>query len=60
MVQNVKPNMKFWGVVIEVNPKDLVISLPGGLKGFVHAEEISDIPVETEKVLFPTIHQYES
>lgn len=42
--------MKFWGVVIEVNPKDLVISLPGGLKGFVHVDEISDILVETEKV----------
>jgi rRNA biogenesis protein RRP5 len=48
--------MKFWGAVIELNTKDLVISLPGGLKGFVHAEEISDIPVETEKVLFCSIH----
>ncbi|KAJ4801242.1 hypothetical protein LUZ62_052488 [Rhynchospora pubera] len=48
-LKNVKPSMKFWGVVVEVNPKDLVISLPGGLKGFVHAEEISDVPIETEK-----------
>ncbi|XP_078180965.1 RIBOSOMAL RNA PROCESSING 5 isoform X4 [Carex rostrata] len=48
-LKNVKPGMRFWGVVVEVNPKDLVISLPGGLKGFVHADEISDILVETEK-----------
>ncbi|KAK1282151.1 hypothetical protein QJS10_CPB22g01233 [Acorus calamus] len=35
--------MKLLGVVAEVNPKDLVISLPGGLRGFVRAEEASDI-----------------
>lgn len=34
--------MKLWGVIIEVNQKDLVISLPGGLRGFVRIEDVSD------------------
>ncbi|CAA7399281.1 unnamed protein product [Spirodela intermedia] len=42
-LKNVSPNMKLWGVVSEVNTKDLVISLPGGLRGFVRAEEVLDI-----------------
>ncbi|XP_072958510.1 rRNA biogenesis protein RRP5 isoform X2 [Typha angustifolia] len=45
-LKNISPNMKLWGVIIEVNPKDLVISLPGGLRGFVRAEEVSDIDKE--------------
>lgn len=34
--------MKLWGVVVEVNQKDLVVGLPGGLRGFVRAEDASD------------------
>ncbi|KAJ6839615.1 rRNA biogenesis protein RRP5 [Iris pallida] len=42
-LKNISPKMKLWGVIVEVNPKDLVVSLPGGLRGFVRAEEVSDI-----------------
>ena len=35
--------MKLWGVITEVNSKDLVVSLPGGLRGFVRSEEAADI-----------------
>ena len=35
--------MKLWGVVIEVNQKDIIVSLPGGMRGFVLTEEVSDI-----------------
>lgn len=35
--------MKLWGVITEVNSKDLVVSLPGGLRGFVRSEEVADI-----------------
>lgn len=35
--------MKIWGVIAEINLKDMVISLPGGLRGFVSAEEASDV-----------------
>ncbi|BBM98348.1 rRNA biogenesis protein RRP5 [Marchantia polymorpha subsp. ruderalis] len=35
--------MKIWGAVAEVNNRDLVICLPGGLRGFVQAEEASDV-----------------
>lgn len=34
--------MKLWGVVAEVNEKDLVVSLPGGLRGLVRASEAFD------------------
>lgn len=34
--------MKLWGVVAEVNEKDLGISLPGGLRGLVRASEAFD------------------
>ncbi|KAG0474022.1 hypothetical protein HPP92_015879, partial [Vanilla planifolia] len=43
MKKNISPGMKLWGVIIELNPKDVVISLPGGLRGFVHAEDASDM-----------------
>jgi rRNA biogenesis protein RRP5 len=33
--QNISPGMKLWGVIVEVNEKDLVIGLPGGLRGLV-------------------------
>ncbi|URE17983.1 Suppressor of forked protein (Suf) [Musa troglodytarum] len=44
-LKNISARMKLWGVIVEVNRKDLVISLPGGLRGFVHAEEVIDIPL---------------
>lgn len=34
--------MKVWGAVAEVNEKDLVVSLPGGLRGLVHASDAVD------------------
>ncbi|EMS48920.1 rRNA biogenesis protein rrp5 [Triticum urartu] len=40
---NISPSMKLWGVVIEVNQKDIIVSLPGGMRGFVRTEEVSDI-----------------
>lgn len=40
--------MKFWGVVAEVNKKDLVISLPGGLRGLVSAADAFDPILEKE------------
>ncbi|KAL5976745.1 rRNA biogenesis protein rrp5 [Asimina triloba] len=45
-LKNISPGMKLLGVVIEINPKDLVISLPGGLRGFVRAEEALDLVSE--------------
>ena len=35
--------MKIWGAVAEINKKDMVISLPGGLRGFVLAEDASEV-----------------
>ncbi|KAJ8448106.1 hypothetical protein Cgig2_031830 [Carnegiea gigantea] len=41
-LQNVYPGMKLWGVIAEVNEKDLAVSRPGGLCGLVWAgEELS-------------------
>ncbi|KAI0529621.1 hypothetical protein KFK09_002175 [Dendrobium nobile] len=56
--KNISPGMKLWGVITEVNLKDLVISLPGGLRGFVHAEDASDVLAENgDKVSFSkTLH----
>lgn len=34
--------MRLLGVVTEVNQKDIVISLPGGLRGLVRASEALD------------------
>ncbi|OMO51868.1 hypothetical protein CCACVL1_29542 [Corchorus capsularis] len=41
-LKNISPGMKLWGVVAEVNEKDLVISLPGGLRGLVRAADALD------------------
>lgn len=35
--------MKVWGIVLEVTPKALTISLPHGLRGRVAAAEASDV-----------------
>lgn len=45
-LQNISPGMKLWGVIAEVNEKDLVISLPGGLRGLVRATDALDNEVE--------------
>lgn len=47
--------MKLWGVIAEVNEKDIVVSLPGGLRGLVRACDAFD-PVSSDEVkgvLFP-------
>ncbi|KAL2653093.1 hypothetical protein R1flu_021221 [Riccia fluitans] len=41
--------MRIWGAVAEVNNRDLVVNLPGGLRGFVHAEEASDMVADILK-----------
>jgi hypothetical protein len=41
--QSLCVGMKMWGAVAEINNKDLVVSLPGGLHGFVRAEEASEV-----------------
>ena len=46
--QNITPGMKLWGVVAEVNNKDLVVSLPGGLRGIVNASDALD-PIFDDK-----------
>nr|GEX60019.1 rRNA biogenesis protein RRP5 [Tanacetum cinerariifolium] len=40
--------MKLWGVVSEINEKDLVVSLPGGLRGLVRASEAIDPMLHNE------------
>ncbi|CAD6220662.1 unnamed protein product [Miscanthus lutarioriparius] len=48
-VKNISPNMKLWGVVIEVNQKDIVLSLPGGIRGFVRSEDVCDIALQENR-----------
>lgn len=45
-MKNVSAGMKLWGVIVEVNEKDIVISLPGGLRGLVRADEAVDAVVD--------------
>jgi rRNA biogenesis protein RRP5 len=47
--QNISPNMKLWGVVIEVNQKDIVVSLPGGMRGFVRSEDVCDTALQAPR-----------
>ncbi|XWS56135.1 hypothetical protein CRYUN_Cryun09bG0060500 [Craigia yunnanensis] len=47
-LKNISPGMKLWGVVAEVNEKDLVISLPGGLRGLVRAADALDSVLNNE------------
>lgn len=59
-LKNISVGTKLWGVVAEVNEKDLVISLPGGLRGLARATDVLD-PVldneieDNEDNLLPTI-----
>ncbi|KAE9590105.1 putative ribosomal protein S1 [Lupinus albus] len=48
-LKNITTGMKLWGVVVEVNAKDLVVSLPGGLRGLVHASDAVD-PIFDDKI----------
>ncbi|OIV89511.1 hypothetical protein TanjilG_20430 [Lupinus angustifolius] len=48
-LKNITPGMKLWGVVVEVNAKDLVVSLPGGFRGLVHASDAVD-PIFDDKI----------
>lgn len=48
-MKNISPGMKLWGVVTEVNEKDLVISLPGGLRGLVRSVDAVD-PVLSDQI----------
>ncbi|KAG5252940.1 protein RRP [Salix suchowensis] len=41
-MKNISPGMKLLGVVAEVNEKDLVIGLPGGLRGLVRSMDAVD------------------
>ncbi|XP_073045795.1 rRNA biogenesis protein RRP5 [Primulina eburnea] len=41
-LKNVSSGMKLWGVIAEVNEKDIVVSLPGGLRGIVRSCEAFD------------------
>lgn len=52
--QNVSAGMKLWGVISEVNEKDIVVSLPGGLRGLVRACDAFDpiLDVDVQGVLF--------
>ncbi|XP_004303371.1 PREDICTED: protein RRP5 homolog [Fragaria vesca subsp. vesca] len=47
-MKNISPGMKVWGVVAEVNEKDLVVSLPGGLRGLVRASDAFDPILDDE------------
>lgn len=41
-LKNVSPGMKIWGIIAEVDEKDLVVSLPGGLRGLVRYRDAFD------------------
>ncbi|GMH36053.1 hypothetical protein BSKO_03921 [Bryopsis sp. KO-2023] len=43
--------MKFWGMVVDIGPSHLKISLPNGLEGRVHASEASDVHAEAYQTL---------
>ncbi|CAH9109012.1 unnamed protein product [Cuscuta europaea] len=47
-LKNISPGMKLLGVISEINEKDLVISLPGGLRGLARASETHDPLYDTE------------
>ena len=51
--------MKLWGVIAEVNERDLVISLPGGLRGLVRAFDALDpiLDTEVEVILIISYHR---
>ncbi|KAL1554555.1 rRNA biogenesis protein RRP5 [Salvia divinorum] len=48
-LKNVSSGMKLWGVIAEVNEKDIIVSLPGGLRGLVRACDAFD-PISCDEV----------
>lgn len=48
-LQTLSPGCKLWGAVIEVSPRELVVSLPHGLRGHVAYSEASDWLAEQAK-----------
>ncbi|GLJ04920.1 hypothetical protein SUGI_0006550 [Cryptomeria japonica] len=48
--KNLSIGMKLWGVITDVNAKDLIVSLPGGLRGIVTTEEASDLLFESRGI----------
>lgn len=51
--------MKLWGVITEVNEKDIVVGLPGGLRGLVRASEALDPLLNSEwKGVYILIHLF--
>ncbi len=57
-IQNISPGMKLWGVIAEVNEKDLVIGLPGGLRGLVRMPDALDPDVKSEITVVARIFPY--
>ncbi|PKA45582.1 30S ribosomal protein S1, chloroplastic [Apostasia shenzhenica] len=55
-LKNIAPGMKIWGVIVEINAKDLVISLPGGPRGFVRAEDACDVAIDDQNEV-PDLHK---
>ncbi|KAK4767494.1 hypothetical protein SAY86_015244 [Trapa natans] len=57
--KNICPGMKLWGVISEVNEKDLVVSLPGGLRGLVRAADaldpVLDDNIEEKENVLPSL-----
>lgn len=49
VLQNLSRGCKLWGAVIEVTPRELVVSLPHGLRGQVPYGEASDFLHEQSK-----------
>ncbi|GER39943.1 RNA binding [Striga asiatica] len=47
-LKNVSSGMKLWGVIAEVNEKDIAVSLPGGLRGLVRASDAFDPILDDE------------
>ncbi|GFP79860.1 protein rrp5 homolog [Phtheirospermum japonicum] len=41
-MKNISLGMKLWGVIAEMNEKDIVVGLPGGLRGLVRASDAFD------------------
>ncbi len=48
-LQTLNVGTKLWGAVLEANEKELVVSLPNGLKGSVSISEASDFSMEIDE-----------
>ncbi|EPS59007.1 hypothetical protein M569_15804, partial [Genlisea aurea] len=45
-LRNLSTGMKLWGMIAELNEKDIIVSLPGGLRGLVRACDAVDPQIE--------------